>query len=579
MRASHTLFLSALLAGQGQAGGFLNWLDSGSFSCPANTDNKCSDQEKSGWSFDSLATGSFSSYSSFSFSGFTCNDKQGKRDLSKRTGSQFSGKCISGSAGSSKGPSFSCGSSDAFSPSTFHVTTDRDVDIEFQFTMEDGSDCSFVHSCSSSGTSVPNTQCGGAKSVGFQLASHESGDCGFDVYGVDFDCNGPAPPKSGTTSAPASPPKSSSPAGPPSYSAPASPPKSLPPKGSAHPSSPGGSYESSVAGGSPSSAPAVSVPEQSPSAPVYSSPAYSMPVGGSSPSAPVGGSSPSIPVGGSSPSVTAGGSSPSSSVEVVSSFAPSKSATPASPSKGSGSGSLPGTSCPDVLPKCFSTWMFSSSCSDISNPDCFCKDTELISSVYQCLSAWGQSQSEIQAAVSYLVGICAAFIPSNPGIITNCPSSVTIAPTVTATAGPTGGVPAVGVTTVSIDQTITVPCTYTTGTSAGQTIPSSFHTTSIQTTVVVPQVGFTSAVVGGSSVVGIVPGPNAPAATAPPYPINGNGTGSYPTPTLSTIGVPGGNISASSVPAQQTTNAAASIRTQYQVVGFLAMAVGGLFAL
>lgn len=62
------------------------WLDEDAYSCPSNTDNKCSEQQQAGYDWSGLDEGSFSSYGSNSFSGFSCGNSYGKRDLlTKRT--------------------------------------------------------------------------------------------------------------------------------------------------------------------------------------------------------------------------------------------------------------------------------------------------------------------------------------------------------------------------------------------------------------------------------------------------------------------------------------------------------------
>ena len=62
------------------------WLDEDAYSVPSNTDNKCSEQQQGGYDWSGLDEGSFSSYGSNSFSGFSCGNSYGKRDLlTKRT--------------------------------------------------------------------------------------------------------------------------------------------------------------------------------------------------------------------------------------------------------------------------------------------------------------------------------------------------------------------------------------------------------------------------------------------------------------------------------------------------------------
>jgi hypothetical protein len=100
--------------------------------------------------------------------------------------------------------------------------------------------------------------------------------------------------------------------------------------------------------------------------------------------------------------------------------------------------------------------------------------------VYACLSAHGASSEEIIEAQTYFQGICAAYIPGNPCLVTGASTfSVTSTQTI-----------AIPVTTVEVFTTVVVPCTEATGVSAGSVIPSSSITTVISTSIVVPKVVF-----------------------------------------------------------------------------------------
>jgi len=381
-----SLVLTSILC-EGAFATFSDWRQAPSFSCPQNTNNVCNSVQQGGFNFTDLPLGSFSSYGSFSFNGFSCKDSSATKrglPLKKRGSDQFGGKCISATVSKSPGPSFSCGQSNDFSPSNYYVSADRDVQIEFQYTMGDGSSCSHVSSCQAGGSQISNTQCGGAKSVTFKLPETEGSDCGINIHGIGFDCSPPvAPPPSSKSSAAPAPPTSSAPS--------SHPPASSPPASSPPASSPPASYPSSVI-----------------ASPVPSTPAQH-------------------------------------------------------------------AQCPDILPQCLNTWIFTTSCKDNTDCSCYCKDDTFISSVYGCLSAWGLDNTELQAAISYLVGVCAEFIPSNPGIITNCPSSIPIAPTSpppTSVSGPT-----VSVTTAIVDTTITT-C------PVGATVTSANRTTVLQSAIV-----------------------------------------------------------------------------------------------
>jgi hypothetical protein len=81
-----------------------------------------------------------------------------------------------------------------------------------------------------------------------------------------------------------------------------------------------------------------------------------------------------------------------------------------------------------VLPQCLNTWITQSGCKDNSDYTCFCKNSDFTKNVIDCVSAYGGDTTTISGALSYLQGICAAFIPQNPGLITNCPSDIPITP-------------------------------------------------------------------------------------------------------------------------------------------------------
>lgn len=71
------------LASQAAATG---WLEYDAFSAPSNYDNRCTEPQKGGYDWSGLDTGSFDSYGSNSFSGWSCGNSFGKRDLlTKRT--------------------------------------------------------------------------------------------------------------------------------------------------------------------------------------------------------------------------------------------------------------------------------------------------------------------------------------------------------------------------------------------------------------------------------------------------------------------------------------------------------------
>lgn len=158
---------------------------------------------------------------------------------------------------------------------------------------------------------------------------------------------------------------------------------------------------------------------------------------------------------------------------------------------------------PSLLPKCLNTWITLTKCVNNADSDCYCKDSNFINNVQNCVCSWTEDSDVIQSALSYLVGICAPHVPENPGIITGVPKTITLSPIPLATpAGPSGTgdlvtapsnpapPPPPAVTIISIVQTVTVPCTFSFGPSAGQPIPASSTLSLLSTKVTVPQVQF-----------------------------------------------------------------------------------------
>ncbi|KAI9699553.1 MAG: hypothetical protein M1820_007184 [Bogoriella megaspora] len=367
----------------------------------------------------------------------------------------------------------------------------------------------------------------------------------------------------------------------------------------------------------------------------------------------------SVPSGPSSAPVNSTPSGPSTA-PVYS--APSDSASAGASSSASPSAPAPSAPCPSVLPACLNTWMWMSGCKDNTDKDCFCQNADYTTQVVKCVSSYGADQSEIQSALNYFAGICAAHLSTQPAIITACPSTITLggappatsapgipvsaggssaeappqpstiystqevtitscapevtncpasstvvqtstipvsvvpvsaapsSPAISAPAGsapagsaPIGSVPASAgasipaaappaasapVTTITVSTSVVVPCTYTTGASVGLPIPSSSTTSSIATTVTIPQVQFTSSTVTAAGTTSVsaglaagtppsVPaGPTSEAAGAGssavptsfasvPSGVAGVGTGTFPSPAKPSSSAPlPGNASA-----------------------------------
>ncbi|KAI1110697.1 hypothetical protein F5Y14DRAFT_344411 [Nemania sp. NC0429] len=285
----NTLALVALAAGLSQvaATGFHN---APSYTSPDNTDNHCTPDMSHGFDWSDLNFGDFGSYKGFTYSGYKCSQKFGKRD--ELTGRSFQSKCITGKATKDRdnSPKISCDKSKGVEKTSireFQVTPEFDCDLEFHYTMPDGSNCKHRSPCKSSGTIVKNTQCGGATDVTI-VYPHQpekpKDSCDYGIHHVSFDCEGPKPTKQhsypvntptypvNTPSYPASTP--SSPA-----STPSTPASSASSASSSSSSSPASSSEST-----PASTPSYSTTSSQP----FTYPSYSATTPAGTPSTPAG---------------------------------------------------------------------------------------------------------------------------------------------------------------------------------------------------------------------------------------------------------------------------------------------------
>ncbi|KAI0097004.1 hypothetical protein GGR51DRAFT_486801 [Nemania sp. FL0031] len=469
----------------------------------------------SGFDWSGLDLGNFGSYKGFSYTGYTCSQKFGKRDT--LTGRSFQSKCITGKATGSKdsSPKMSCDKSqgvDKTSISEFQITPEFDCDLEFHYTMPDGSSCKHRSSCKSSGTVVKNTQCGGATDVTVVYPSQpEKGkdSCDYGIHSISFDCSGPKP----TTHH--------------SYSV----------------VTPTYAISTPTYAVSTSSTP-VSTPETTSQPFTY--PSYSV----------------STPEASSTPVESTPESTPAESSSVASSVT--------LPASGTSSASYPAETlpCPDVVPSCLNTWMFQVGCKDNTDSACYCPDNAFVNNIFACLYAHGESDEQISEAISYFQGICAPYVPTNPGIATGAETITTVL-TVTPTS-------IASYTTITVIATTAVPCTD----SVGEVIPSSSSVVTISTAMTVPQVIFTtiSATGAGSSSVAVVPG-TYPVAT--PAPTSSGVAAPYPTSaavttftTSPSAGFPASTPGASTSPI--ATAGASRIGAGLGFLGAVAMAVAAL---
>ncbi|KAK1596958.1 adhesin protein Mad1 [Colletotrichum navitas] len=501
------------------------WNKFPSFTCPQNTDNQCDDKQKSGFSWGDLNTGSFSNYAGFDFKGWTCESDFSKRDLlAPRTFTN--GKVISGSCGQKKetSPSFGCGSGpgapDKFSISHFDVTTEFDCDLEFHYDMPDGSSCKQRSACSKSGTTVKNSQCGGAKNVTIVYPSQPSKPkptCGVGIHTIGFDCSPaetPKPPK--TTVSQALPTATTlrtqiqapttlstqiqaptTPAGIPTVSKPVEETKPVTtapveetkpvitaPVEETKPATTAPVEETVSIPTSPAAVTLV-VPETKTTVYDTTSTIYTTSVETVTSCAPEITNCPAnhhAVVTRTVPLTTTVCPVTETIIHTPGSEKPVGSAPFVKPSGTKPAGPLETLPCPDVVPQCLSSWMWSTGCTANSDADCYCPDAQFVENIFSCIYAYGVSDDIISKATQFFQGICAPHIPQNPAIVT-APATITTALTVGAQQpAPTN--PA-DITTVVVDKTLVVPCV-----TGGTTVPGSSTTATIKTTLVVPHVSF-----------------------------------------------------------------------------------------
>ncbi|KAI8946535.1 hypothetical protein F4801DRAFT_593310 [Xylaria longipes] len=249
----------------------------------------------------------------------------------------------------------------------------------------------------------------------------------------------------------------------------------------------------------------------------------------------------------------------------------SSATSPASQTSSSPSYPVETLPCPSVVPSCLNTWMFAVGCKDNTDSSCYCPDSAFVNNVFACLYAHGESDEVISEAVSYFQGICAPFVPSNPGIATGAETITTVL-TVTPTPAPSASY-----TTIQVVATTVVPCTD----SVGEVIPSSSSTVVISTAMTVPQVIFTTITAtgagAGSSSVAVIPG-TYPAFT--PTPTSGGVAPPYPTgpaiTTFTTSPSAGFPVSTPTTTPAIATGGASRVGAGLGFLGMMAMAVAAL---
>ena len=491
-------------------------------------DNRCTDKQTPGFDFTGAPDGPFDSFGGFKFNGFTC--KSGGRG--KRFDARTVGKSIGGTCHSQKeqSPSFGCGAGgpDKFSLGSIHVKPEFDCDLEFHYDMPDGSSCKHRSPCSKSGTTVKNNQCGGAKNVTIVYPTQPSKPkptCSIDIHTISFSCGPHQTKPTATVTYPAetqpaeTQPTETQPAETqPTETQPA---ETQPTETQPGETQPGETQPAETQPGEtqptqtyPATQPGETAPptETQPgeTQPTETAPAETQPTetqpgetqpGETQPGeTQPGETQPGETYSAGQPTETAPGET--QPAQTYSAGQPTETAPGQSQPAQTYPTEVPNTTgpsapvetlpCPDVVPACLNTFLFSVSCSDNSDTACYCPDTIFVKNIFDCIYAHGQTAEIVTEAVIFFQGICAPHAPSNPAIATGA----TVTSYVTVTAAPTVVGPIY--TTVSIVTTTVAPCTD----DAGSVIPSSSTTYVISTAITVPQVGFTT---GTGNDVGVVP--------------------------------------------------------------------------
>lgn len=528
---SSVVVLSALAAHSVSAG----WFDQKPKTCVQSTPQQCTPQELNGLDWSDLSVGPVQKSLDYAFQGFTCQESSSK-------------KCITTDIQVEKFTN-EISSTKQFSITNLHVSVDKEVDVEFEYSMPDGSVCRQIQSCSTS-TTVTNTQCGGAISVKsriFKKNSNTVDKCSLSIHKIDFNCGqqtestSPAPVNS-TAAAPVE--DDDQPAIPASQSTSDSSSNTLSGQSIPTPSSKptDDNTDSSTDDAEPSqekeekeetvstaekrddyedstedqSTGAVQNPQQSHDAPAYDAPAYDAPAPSSAliPAS----ISASIPTSMPAPEpypVSAPTVSPPAAYSAVASansngpvVSLTSVITVTSTSCTKGEASVPSTPAesvkyPEILPQCMQTYVKLTKCVNNGDVNCLCPNPEYTKQVTDCIAAWGNNTNgDIPQAIEYLQGLCAAYITKNPNIVVDVPAYITLPPAT----GP--------VTTVSVSSTMVIPDTaaYTKSVVHIQ----SFVTKFVMTAVTVPAVKI---IPSGPSDAVVVPATVAvPALTYPSSP-------------------------------------------------------------
>lgn len=350
----------------------------------------------------------------------------------------WQGKCIEAKLSRADGYTVKIEATQApFSVQKFHLSTSRETLLRLNYEMTDGSICHELATSSPDGVDVVNQQCGGAVSVEFTLPEDSKfGECDLNIHEIEFDCSDGSKP-----------------------------PGDLPPPDSKpHPPH---VTTSTIVLTTTSLEPTPVTVTSTRIVPVYT------------PKVSTVWTTAEVTVTSCAPTVTdcPAHSTFTSTYTTSTIFYPSSSASTTHSLVSSSISTAPATPdssiipapCPGVVPKCINTWLSIPKCDSNSDAACFCPSSEFTDKVDSCIHAWANSDQERDSALSYFAGICAPYVPQNPGLIDIVPTS-----TSPASSPPTG--PAQVMTTAQpIHSTVTgpmsTPCTTVTWSSQTVTVP------------------------------------------------------------------------------------------------------------
>ncbi|KAJ6445253.1 adhesin protein Mad1 [Purpureocillium lavendulum] len=163
------------------------------YSCPSIIDNKCVPEWSAGVDFADVAIGKLINFKKNILDGFSCEADFFKQ-LKVSVGKGITGQCT---PKREECPSISPDASTGipgYSIDKVEVSTEFDARIELHYLMRDNSICKTSHDCSKSGTTISNTQCGGAKKVWFVFPGLKGKKkCKLGIHKIHWHCKNNQP--------------------------------------------------------------------------------------------------------------------------------------------------------------------------------------------------------------------------------------------------------------------------------------------------------------------------------------------------------------------------------------------------